>query len=196
MVTGKALLLVPTAGLFLAWFVLFRPAFLAGPASYIMVSGTSMERTLHSGDLALTQKQQSYGMGDVVAFRVPNGEPGEGAMVIHRIVGGTAEDGFITQGDNKENSDVWRPTQGDIVGEMWFRVPGAGRLLATLQSPMVLAGLAGGLGVFLVLSADTGEKRPRKACASKPSDAGRRRWRLPHLTLWLFVAALALIIRR
>jgi signal peptidase I len=143
-----------------------------------------MEPSLRQGDLAVVRKQGSYSPGDVVAFRVPRGEAGDGAIVIHRIVGGTAEDGFIMQGDNKENPDLWRPTQDDIVGGMWFSVPRAGGVLAFLQGPLRLAGLASGFAVFLVLSGDTDKKRPRKGSPGKRPDAARRRWRSPGLILW------------
>ena len=59
-----------------------------------------MQPTLYEGDLAVVRQQSSYEEGDIVAFRVPEGEDGEGAIIIHRIVGGDAENGFILQGDN------------------------------------------------------------------------------------------------
>jgi signal peptidase I len=186
MVKPGSLLALLAVGLFVAWFLFLRPAFLGGPTSYVRVSGVSMEPSLHQGDLAVVRKQGSYSPGDVVAFRVPRGEAGDGSIVIHRIIGGTAEEGFIMQGDNKENPDLWRPTQDDIVGGMWFRVPRAGGVLPSLQDPLRLAGLASGFAVFLVLSADTEKKRPRKGSPGpgKLLSAGRRRWRPPGLTLW------------
>jgi signal peptidase len=182
--------------LFIAWLVLLRPTLLGGSASYIWVAGDSMEPTLEPGDLAVVRKQSSYSSGDIVVFRVPKGEPGEGAVLIHRVVGGSAEDGFTTQGDNSETVDRWRPTGEDIVGRMWFSVPGAGRLLAFLQGPLPLAGLASGLTVFLVLSGGTEDKRPRKVSPRKLGGAARLPWRPPGLTLWLLLVAVALMIRR
>lgn len=131
-----------SVALFLGWFAMMRPAFLGGPVSYAMVLGVSMEPTLNEGDLALVRTREKYAVGDVVAFRVPRGQPGAGAIVIHRIVGGSADSGFITQGDNKEGSDPWRPTNRDLLGEMWLRIPGAGRILAGLRAPFLLATLA------------------------------------------------------
>ena len=135
----------------LAWLLLFRPAFLGGPAGYVLVTGASMQPTLHGGDLVLTREQSHYQVGDVVAFRVPKSEPAEGAMLIHRIVGGSADEGFLMQGDNKDSRDPWHPRPQDIVGKKWFSIPGGARFLLRLREPMNLAMLTGGLGMLLIL---------------------------------------------
>ena len=168
-----SLLLPILVALFIAWLVLLRPTLLGGPASYIWVAGDSMDPTLHNGDLAVVQKQSSYSPGDIVVFHVPKGGPGEGTIIIHRIVGGSAEEGFITQGDNSETVDRWRPTKDDLVGQLWFSIPRAGCVLAFLQGPLRLAGLASGFAVFLVLSGDKDDKRPRKGSPGKRPDGAR-----------------------
>ena len=157
----------------LAWVLFLRPVSLGGPAGYVAVSGRSMQPTLEAGDLVVTRRQGGYAIGDIVAFRVPEREPGAGGRVIHRIVGGSAEEGFVVQGDNKDAPDPWTPTEDDILGKMWFSVPYAGRLLAALQAPLLLAGLASGFAVFLVLSGDTEGKRPRKGSPGKRPDGAR-----------------------
>jgi signal peptidase I len=154
--------ILPLLALTVAWFVLLRPSFIGGPASYVMVSGESMEPTLSSGDLVVTQKEDAYRVGDLVAFRVPKGEHGEGALVIHRIVRGTAADGFTTQGDNNDWLDPWSVKAADIVGKKWVSVPGAGRWLDVLRTPMLLAGLAGSLVVSLILMEESGRWSPRR----------------------------------
>jgi len=193
--TPRDLLLVPIAGLLLAWLLLLRPDFLAGPASYVIVSGDSMEPTLHDGDLAITRSQGGYAIGDIVAFHVPEGEPGEGAIVIHRIVGGSPDEGFVMQGDNKEGPDSWQPKENLIVGKMWFRLPGAGRWLAVLRAPAVMAAGAAGVAVFLVLSGgETKRPRPEKPVAARPARSLARaaRWlRLPSWLGFLIVLAFA-----
>lgn len=188
--------LVAAGALLVAWFLVLSPAFLGGPATYVRVSGDSMEPALHAGDLVVARAQSSYGPGEVVAFRPPRHNSGQSAVVLHRIVGGSAEDGFITQGDNNKARDPWRLSQRDMLGEMWFSVPAAGRLLAFLQSPLLSAGLASGFAVFLLLSGGTEEKRPRRASRSKHRDGTRRPWRPPGLTLWLLLAGVALMVRR
>jgi len=157
-----------------AWLLLFRPTFLGGPAGYIIVAGASMEPTLSNGDLAVARQQEGYKEGDIVAFRVPQGEPGEGHIVIHRIVGGAAEEGYIVQGDNKKGPDPWHPTANDIVGRMWFSVPRGGLYVLLLRQPIVLGAVAGLLGMLLVLTG--GEGSPRKKNGNTPPP---NTWRWP-----------------
>ena len=153
-----------------AWILIFRPTFLGGPTTYVLVSGASMEPTISSGDLVLARQQGSYGNGDIVAFRVPEGEPGEGAIVIHRIVGGSPDEGFVMQGDNKDGPDSWQPTENLIVGKMWFSVPGGSRFLLVLRSPAVLAALVGGIATSLILMGGEEKKRPREVLPAKHPD--------------------------
>jgi len=175
-IAGRVVLALVFLAAVVLWFLLLRPDFLGGPASYIMVSGTSMEPAMHHGDLALVRKQGSYGKGDIVAFRA------EGGIVIHRILGGTAEEGFLVQGDNKEAPDPWRPRPENILGEMWLRVPRAGLFLALLRQPLRLGALVGALGALSVLTA--GATRParrgsrsRSAHADANPAGGRSFWK-------------------
>jgi len=164
------LLAVVMAALLVAWFLMLRPDSLGGPATYVMVDGQSMEPGLRGGDLAVVRQQHSYAIGEIVAFRVPKGEPGEGAMVVHRIVG-EAPEGFVTQGDNREAPDSWRPTADDIVGRVWFSVPGGGHFVYLLRQPLALGAVVGGVGTLLVLSGGLG-KPPRPSGMSPSTPAG------------------------
>lgn len=178
MLKKSHLLLLPAlVALLAAWWFVLGPSFLGGPATYIIVAGESMEPTLHSGDLAVLRSQDGYAAGDIVAYRVPEGESGEGASIIHRIAGGTAEEGFVTQGDNKNGDDLWRPKPEHIAGKMWFSIPGGGNFLLRLRQPMTLGLLVGGLGMLTVLSggwgkpprrSDTSRSRPRAASLGGP----------------------------
>lgn len=99
------------------WFVAFRPASLGGPVRYVIIDGSSMEPTLHSGDLVLTRTRDEYEVGDVISFEAPIGP------VMHRIIGGNAEDGYISQGDNNHGQDPWVITSDQIAGELWLSLP-------------------------------------------------------------------------
>jgi signal peptidase len=144
-------------GLALSWFVLLRPQSLGGPAGYVLVSGRSMHPTLRDGDLALVRRAPSYAVGDIVAFRVSEGEFGAGGIVIHRIVGGSPSEGYVMRGDNKPYEDLWRPGHGDVVGRVWIRVPGAGRVLRSLRRPFTLASVAA-LLVFAAVASGGGSR--------------------------------------
>jgi signal peptidase len=169
--------LVLTIALIVGWFLLLAPTWIGGPATYVWVSGDSMEPTLRSGDFVILRRADAYASGDVVVYRVPQGEPGAGTLVIHRIVGGSAEAGFVTQGDNKQHPDRWRPTSRDVLGSRWLVVPEAGRLIGWLRDPAIFASLAAGITVFAVMLIDwgPGPRRPGRASllrwpARRPAD--------------------------
>ena len=121
------------------WALFLRPQSLGGRAGYVLVSGKSMLPLYHTGDLVLVERHSSYHVGELIAYRVPKGDPMAGAQVIHRIVGGDAQHGFVVQGDNRTAPDVWRPKPADIVGAKAVRIPNAIVLLQYLRSPFVLA---------------------------------------------------------
>jgi signal peptidase I len=156
------------AAVVVAWALLFRPQFLGGPAAYVMVSGMSMEPTLHNGDLVIAHRQSHYGVGDTVVYRVPEDDTGGGSLIIHRIVGGSAASGWKVQGDNKDIPDLWRPKAEEVVGSMWVSVPGAGTLLAHAMSPFALAMISTFLALFIGL--------PAAAVEAVESRSRRRAW--------------------
>ena len=141
---------------FFAWFLLFRPAFLGGPAGYIIVSGHSMEPTYYTGDLVLTHKRSSYAVGDVIAYKAPENK----GNVIHRIVGGDAENGFVMQGDNNSFKDPSHPTPSTIIGSKWLEFDGLGNKLQDLRQPPLFATLVAFLAGFAFFT-NTEIKRQR-----------------------------------
>lgn len=145
-----------------AWFVVLRPTALGGPASYIFVSGESMEPTLETGDLVILQDADEYAVGDVIAFEVPEGSPGAGALVIHRVIGGSGLEGFVMQGDNKPAPDEWRPTEDLVAGRLWLHVPGAGSAVAWLKQPAVFGSVVAALVVFFIVLGGDDKKSHRR----------------------------------
>ena len=126
----------------LFWAQDLRPQWAGGRAAYVLVSGKSMLPRYHTGDLVVVEKQATYHRGQLIAYRVPKGDPLAGAQVIHRIIGGDARHGFIVKGDNRTAPDVWRPRPGDIVGAKALRVPNAIFILQFFRTPLFLALLA------------------------------------------------------
>ena len=138
----KAVVLGVVALALVFWLQYLRPESLGGNAGYVLVSGHSMLPHYRTGDLVLVERRSSYHKGEVIAYRVPKGDPMAGAQVIHRIIGGDATHGFVVQGDNRTAPDVWRPKPGDIVGAKALRIPDAIVVLQFLRAPMFLALLA------------------------------------------------------
>jgi signal peptidase len=139
----------------LLWFCL--PQSLGGRAGWVLVSGTSMLPHLHTGDLVLVERQASYRVGEVVAYRVPKGQVGSGYVVIHRIIGGNGKTGWTMRGDNRTAPDLWYPTNRDVIGAKLLRIPDAWLVLRLFHMP-VLLGLLAGFLAFLVIASSGGEE--------------------------------------
>lgn len=132
------------------WAVTLRPVALGGPAAFVGIDGISMQPTMYQGDMAITRRHHTYRQGEVIAYHVPKGQAGEGNNVIHRIVGGNGRTGYTTQGDNNSYTDVWHPTDHDVIGKVWIKAPNAAGWLSHLRSPGTLA-LVVGIVTFVVM---------------------------------------------
>jgi signal peptidase I len=143
------------------WYVALRPQVLGGPAGYALIHGTSMNPLYHTGDIVIVHRQAHYHVGEIVAYIVPKGTAGAGAQVIHRLIGGNENNGFVVQGDNRTAPDVWQPTRKQIVGTAWLHIPKAGAAVLLLHTPLFLASLAAGIAVAWAIG--HGPKRPDEA---------------------------------
>jgi signal peptidase len=137
--------------LLVGWFVALRPVVLGGPASYVLVGGQSMEPTIHAGSFVIAFAADRYRVGDVVVYRVPEGDVASGRQVIHRIVGGSSADGFVLQGDNTSANDIWHPTRADVLGKATYVVPAVADLFVFIRSPIVMSSFAAALAAYAVL---------------------------------------------
>jgi len=119
------------------------PVQLGGRASYVVTDGTSMLPHFRADGLVVTRAQDSYRVGEVVAYHNKQ----LNSVVMHRIV---ARDGdrYVFKGDNNGYRDQYHPTKSEIVGEEWLYWPGGGRLLLLLREPAVFAVIVGGLAFF------------------------------------------------
>lgn len=133
------------------WFIFLRPAELGGPVGYILINGDSMLPNLRTGDMVLVRPTERYSPGDVVVYRVPEGNLGAGVKIIHRIIGGDERSGFVVQGDNKPHKDPWKPLPSDVVGTLWVQVPSVGHLLWLLRTRTGLALVAAFLATWIVM---------------------------------------------
>jgi len=128
----------------LAW-----PATLGGKATWVSVSGTSMEPNYSTGDLVLAWDDEGWQIGDVILYGIQGSDSG---LIVHRLVEGNATDGWYAQGDNKPRIDPWLIPNDSIGGREILHVPGAGTALTWVRSPQVLAIICGLLVFWAVLT--------------------------------------------
>ncbi len=128
--------------------VALLPTRFGGVFTYSVVVGDSMQPLMKPGDLAIAAADDTYAVGDIVVFRVPEGQLGEGGYVIHRIIEFTDDGGIVTQGDNKDRPDFWELGQQDILGRRLVAVPQVGGLIATGGLLLLLLALVAGVLAF------------------------------------------------
>ncbi len=116
---------------------LLWPSSLGGCTTLTIVSGHSMEPTYRTGDLVVS-RCGPVAIDDVIVYTPPDVG---GARVIHRIVDGDAETGWVVRGDNNDFLDPWHPTEENILGSAVLHVPQLGRVAAVLLSPLTWVSL-------------------------------------------------------
>jgi signal peptidase I len=145
-------------GLVVGWALVLRPQWLGGPATYVLVRGDSMLPTYQNGDFLVLSPEATYGPGDIVAYKVPEGQVGAGHLIVHRIRAIT-EQGFEIRGDNNSSADPWIVTPSDVVGRTVLQVPALGLVLAFLLQPVIAGGLAAS-GVVMYFVARSNPAKP------------------------------------
>jgi signal peptidase I len=166
---------VLTLAIVVFWFFELRPISLGGNASYAIISGKSMEPVYHTGDVVIVHKHSTYKVHDIVAYKVPKGNPEQGLEVIHRLKAGNGKTGWIVQGDNRTAPDIWHPKNSDIVGSAWLHVPSAGSAVNLVHSPIAIAALAALIAIGVVLKKAPSGKKDEESdtpdAAATPPDA-------------------------
>ena len=92
------------------------PRALGGDASFVIVSGRSMEPTYHSGDTLFARAVQHPKPGQVVVYRVDRQHAGAGQLIVHRVRARNADGTMVMQGDNRGTVDDTHPTDSAVVG--------------------------------------------------------------------------------
>lgn len=108
------------------------PSSLGGCTTLTIVSGESMEPTYYTGDLVVSRCGASE-VGQVVVYNPPNVG---GARVIHRIIAGDAESGWVIRGDNNDFNDPWHVSEDNVLGHAVLHLPQVGTFAAILLSPL------------------------------------------------------------
>lgn len=131
------------------WYI--WPTTLGGKTSFVVVSGHSMEPTYFGGDLVIAREMEPS-VGDVIVY-APN-ELG-GSQIVHRIIGGSAEEGWVLQGDNNTFIDPFEPKADEVKGVVLVHYSDLGRLTALLLNPIFWASfILAALVIFVWFSGD------------------------------------------
>jgi signal peptidase I len=132
-----------------------------GPISWVITSGTSMQPEIDPGTLVVVQRQASYEVGDVVAYRSSQ----LGQTVLHRVVEAEGTT-LVLKGDANSWLDPVSPAPGDVLGKRTLQVPGAGRALQLLQNPLAL-GVVAAMAVLPLLTRGGRPSRRRRIPVSR-----------------------------
>ena len=136
LVTSAAIALVVLIGGLL-------PQQLGGRMSYVITNGSSMLPHFHAGDLVIVRREPTYRVGEVAAFHNQQLH----VIVLHRIVA-IRGNRYVFKGDNNSFVTTYEPTKSQIVGAEWLHVPGGGRIIIDLRTPVIAAFLLGALWLF------------------------------------------------
>lgn len=153
----------------LVW--VFWPSSLGGCSTFTVVSGHSMEPTYYTGDLVWA-RCGDYAVDDVVVYQ-PLSETK--AHVIHRIIGGSATEGWLLQGDNNDFIDPWQPGDDKILGKAVLHLPNVGSVIHFIASPFVWLSIlifAGGLLLWPGKSAQPTALEPAEDLDSTDAQEG------------------------
>lgn len=139
----SAFWLVLTAAIWIA----FAPIQAGGQAAYIVVIGKSMEPNFHFGDLIIVQHESNYSIGDIVAYK--NAQLKNN--VFHRIIG-FENNRYILKGDNNTWIDTYQPSSEEVIGKLWIYLPGAGKVIQRIRTPINMALIAGAMACVVLFN--------------------------------------------
>jgi hypothetical protein len=85
-------------------------------------------------------------------------QAGAGTLVVHRIVGGSSHDGYVTRGDNRGYRDPWRPKPADIAGKMSLHARRLGMIPVLSHTTLGMALIAALAGFLVLLGGGSGTR--------------------------------------
>jgi signal peptidase I len=134
----------------------FAPVGLGGSTTYVVTDGVSMEPRFHAGDLVLLRGQDSYHVGEIVAYRSKVFH----TIVLHRIIR-RAGARYVFKGDNNNFVDFEHPARGQLLGALWLSIPGVGARLDSIRSPALIGALVA-IGTLLFAGAAFTRRQRRR----------------------------------
>ena len=147
-------------------------ALATGQVGYVTTTGVSMNPVYYQGDLVVVARADSYKIGQIVAYRLPD----EDLVILHRIIGGDAS-GYVIKGDNNQSTDPARPIGDQLIGRAVLHVAHGGIWFDRATSPTALGILA-----FVLLASGGGAEQTRRRKRKRSMSQHAHRVR-PALTL-------------
>ncbi len=108
-----------------------------------IVKSGSMEPAIPTGSLVVVVPRESYAVGDVVTF---GRDTAREIPTTHRITEVRLESTntfYTTKGDANEEADPQEVSAGEVIGKVFFHVPGLGYVLDFARQPLGFALLIG-----------------------------------------------------
>jgi len=152
-----------------AWAAL-APIQFGGQTAYVVVNGNSMWPVLDWDDLVILRQASAYQVGDIVAYHDPKVGP-----VIHRIIEQEA-DRFVFKGDHNDFIDPYHPTQAELIGKLWIRLPIVGRYIEKVRTPYILTFFAAVIGMITMTTIVTPSKGPKNKREQRPNHSAARQF--------------------
>lgn len=156
--------------------------FLNTSSPFLVVQGTSMEPTLHAGDLLLSKNvaPTDIKVGDIIAFDIPSDIQQRLKMpskATHRVIGIEGQDGqmvFVTQGDNSD-VDPFKVPSTSVRGVVAKNMGPLGWPILLLTNKTILVFLGIPIMTFVLIVLATLWMTPsEKAQAPAPKRASSR----------------------
>lgn len=135
------------------WYALAPPQF-GGKTAILLVQGTSMLPRFHAGDLVVVRKATHYPVGTLAAY--PN-VPFH-SVFFHQIIA-QADGRYVFQGINNPVADNFHPTRQQIIGRLWFSLPGVGSWFVFWRKPAHAALLVGALTLVTTFTTPRRKRR-------------------------------------
>lgn len=135
------------------------PASLGGATTVLVVKGTSMEPTYHSGDVVIVRSEPHPAVGDVVVVGVGGSSD---TRVVHRVVERRDDGRLVTKGDNRSTEDGFLTEPDHVVGTARLHVPRAGLVILAMSRWWMIAVLCGGLAAVSIWSRTEPPSRRRR----------------------------------
>ncbi|MBX5466870.1 MAG: S24/S26 family peptidase [Firmicutes bacterium] len=145
--------MIATALIAAFWYTLAPPQ-LGGKTTILLVQGTSMLPRFHAGDLVVVRQAAHYTVGTLAAYHyVPFH-----SIFFHQIIA-RVDGRYVFQGINNPVADNYHPTRQQIIGRLWFALPGVGSWFIFWRQPMHAALLVGALALVTTLTAPRRRRR-------------------------------------